>query len=224
VLPAAVSFMVMGFVPSAAAKPPKGTTTLRNYYYEWLGKVRFPLQPDPHGAYSYVAPSNQAGLDGVGFLVQGQFPHSAWTSWVTYTGTVQPFSVVNFPYTQPAPLIATEPTFGGQPNTNPFSQCALMTATTRQMEMLFIPNRIQRDDRLHACRRSQRQRASGQHPSVSDARQWQQRQLLDPRRPRVHGVPGLQPRRLDQEHVPDGHRREPRQRSAGRLPAVQPVP
>src|ERR1700761_9518533 len=64
---------------SASATPPAGTTGVCNYYYQWSGKVGLPVQPDPHATYSYVMPSNQAGVDGIGFVVHGQFQHVAWT-------------------------------------------------------------------------------------------------------------------------------------------------
>jgi hypothetical protein len=66
-----------------------------NYYFEWLDRVRFPLQPDPHAAYSYVIPKVSPAADHIGFTVTGPLPYAAWTSWMVYTGTAQPFSVVS---------------------------------------------------------------------------------------------------------------------------------
>jgi hypothetical protein len=124
--------------PSANAKPPPGTTNLCNYYYEWIGKVRFPLQPDPHAVYTYVIPSNQAGLDGIGFLVQGDFVHAAWTSWMTYTGAVQPFSVANFVNNPPANT--NVPILPNAGSVDPFTDGQPMLGTPRKFTLLFTPN------------------------------------------------------------------------------------
>ena len=67
-----------------------------NYYYEWIGKLRFPLQADPHATYTYVAVSKKAARRRMGFLVRGQFIHGAWTSWLTYARNAKPFSGANF--------------------------------------------------------------------------------------------------------------------------------
>ncbi len=53
------------------------------YLYEWVTTFRFPLQPDPHAAYTYVVPKVTAG---VGFEVTGSFPYASWTEWMVYTG------------------------------------------------------------------------------------------------------------------------------------------
>jgi hypothetical protein len=121
----------------AYAKPPPGTTTLCNYYYEWLGKVRFPLQPDPHATYTYVIPSNQAGLDGVGFLVQGDFVHAAWTSWMAYTGAAKPFSVANFVNNPPANTNDT--ILPNKRSIDPFTDGQPMLGTPRKFTLLFTP-------------------------------------------------------------------------------------
>ena len=42
------------------------------YLYEWLSSFRFPLQPDPHAAYSYVIP--KVSDDPVALEITGQFP------------------------------------------------------------------------------------------------------------------------------------------------------
>jgi hypothetical protein len=65
-----------------------------NYYFEWLDRVRFPLQADPHAAYTYVVPKVSPASDHIGFTVRGPLPYAAWTSWMVYTGKAQPFSVV----------------------------------------------------------------------------------------------------------------------------------
>jgi hypothetical protein len=48
-----------------------------------LSSFRFPLQPDPHAAYSYVIP--KISDDPVALEITGQFPYAAWTSWTIYT-------------------------------------------------------------------------------------------------------------------------------------------
>jgi hypothetical protein len=65
-----------------------------NYYFEWLDRVRFPLQADPHAAYSYVIPKVSPESDHVAFTVKGPLPYAAWTSWMVYTGKAQPYSLV----------------------------------------------------------------------------------------------------------------------------------
>jgi hypothetical protein len=65
--------------------------------------VRFPLQADPHAAYSYVVPSVSPSSDHVGFTIKGPAPYAAWTSWMVYTGTAQPFSIVGKSDITPTP-------------------------------------------------------------------------------------------------------------------------
>jgi hypothetical protein len=138
-VPAAALVLVWGVFasPVATAKPPRGTTTLCNYYYEWLGKVRFPLQPDPHATYTYVMPSNQAGLDGIGFLVQGQFIHGSWTSWMAYTGAAEPFGVANFVNNPPANTL--NPIAPNAGSVDPFLDGQPMLGTPRNFTLLFRP-------------------------------------------------------------------------------------
>jgi hypothetical protein len=65
-----------------------------NYYFEWLDRVRFPLQADPHAAYSYVIPKVSPESDHIAFTVTGPLPYAVWTSWMVYTGKAQPYSLV----------------------------------------------------------------------------------------------------------------------------------
>jgi len=123
--------------PPAYANSPPGTTSLCNYYYEWIGKVRFPLQPDPHASYTYVIPSNQAGLDGIGFLVQGESVHAAWTSWMTYTGGGRAFSVANFVNNPPANT--NDPVKPNAGSIDPFADGQRMLGTPRKFTLLFTP-------------------------------------------------------------------------------------
>jgi hypothetical protein len=122
----------------ATQRAPSGTTGVCNYWYEWLGVVRFPLQPDPHAAYSYVVPSNQAGADGVAFMVTGDFVHAAWTSWMAYTGVMQPFSVANFVNNPPAN--SNNPVQPNAGSISPFLAGNQMLATPRKFTLLFTPN------------------------------------------------------------------------------------
>lgn len=109
-----------------------------NYYYEWLGKVRFPLQPDPHATYTYVMPSNQAAQDGVGFLVRGEFIHGAWTSWMAYTGKAVPFDVANFVNNPPANTnVPIGPDAGSM---DPFVAGQRLLGTPRRFTLLFEPS------------------------------------------------------------------------------------
>lgn len=128
---------VLASAPAYAAPPP-GTTNVCNYYYEWLGKVRFPLQPDPHATYTYVALSDQAGQDGIGFLVRGDFVHSAWTSWMAYTSAAEPFSVANFVNNPPANT--NSPILPNAGSVDPFAAGQPMLGRPRKFTLLFSPS------------------------------------------------------------------------------------
>lgn len=121
-----------GYPMRSAARP-----GFCDYYYEWLGKVRFPLQPDQHATYTYVAPSNQAGSDGIGFLVQGQFVHSVWTSWMTYTGHIRPYSIANF--VNNPPENSNEPVLPNAGSIDPFIDGQRMLGKPRNFRLLFVP-------------------------------------------------------------------------------------
>ena len=108
-----------------------------NYYYEWNGKVRFPLQSDPHATYTYLAASSEAAKDGVGFLVRGQFVHSAWTSWLTYGRGAKPFSGANFVDNFPAGT--DDPVEADPGSVDPFGWRQPMLATPRNFTLLFTP-------------------------------------------------------------------------------------
>ena len=142
---AIISAVVLATGSMAAAAAPRtgrpapsaGAAAACNYYYEWLGKVRFPLQPDPHATYTYVAPSNQAGRDGIGFLVRGEFVHAVWTSWMTYTGKVQPYSSANFVNNPPAN--SNDPVLPAPGSLDPFTMGQPMLGTPRDFRLLFLP-------------------------------------------------------------------------------------
>lgn len=117
---------------------PGGKSKVCNYYYEWLGVVRFPLQPDPHATYTYVMPSDQAAADGVAFMVQGEFVHSTWTSWMAYTGNAEPFAVANF--VNNPPNNTNNPIQANAGSINPFVVGQPMLGTPRNFTLLFTPN------------------------------------------------------------------------------------
>ena len=116
--------------PSAAKGPPPC-----NYYYEWNGKVRFPLQNDPHATYSFVIPSSDAAKDGIGFLVRGQFVHSVWTSWLTYGHNARPFSGANF--VNNPPKNDYHPVRADRGSIDPFRFRQPMLGTPRNFTILF---------------------------------------------------------------------------------------
>ena len=115
-----------------------GKAAVCNYYYEWLGKFRFPLQPDPHATYTYIMPSNQAALDGIGFLTRGEFPHGVWTSWMAYTGKATPFDVANFINNPPANT--NNPIVADKKSVQPFADGSLMQANPRNFTVLWVPS------------------------------------------------------------------------------------
>jgi hypothetical protein len=103
-----------------------------NYYFEWLDRVRFPLQADPHAAYSYVIPSVSPSSDHVGFTIKGPAPYAAWTSWMVYTGTAQPFSIVGKSDITPDPG-----------NVNPWSGAPTsISAPNRSFSLLVLPQGV----------------------------------------------------------------------------------
>ena len=98
------------------------------YLYEWVTSWRFPLQPDPHAAYTYVV-SRMA--PGVGFEVTGDFPYAAWTEWMVYTGITEgatPFSVVKDSAITP-----------DQGSVNPFVPGTPVKSAKRGFRLLVVP-------------------------------------------------------------------------------------
>lgn len=135
---AVVASLGAGASSATAAGPPAATSGACNYYYEWLGVTRFPLQPDPHATYTYVAPSNQAAEDGVGFLLRGQYPHAVWTSWMAYTGKAQPFDVANFVNNPPANT--NNPVVPDDGSVNPMQDGQPMNGSPRNFTVLWTPS------------------------------------------------------------------------------------
>jgi hypothetical protein len=102
------------------------------YLYEWLSSFRFPLQPDPHAAYSYVIP--EITEEPVALEIRGQFPYAAWTSWTIYTDAqagAQPFSVVKASDITP-----------DDGSVNPFVVGTPVLAPNRDYQLLVLPQGI----------------------------------------------------------------------------------
>ena len=137
----AVAALAASAAPSGSGATPVSHSAGKgppcNYYYEWNGKVRFPLQSDPHATYTYLAASSEAAKDGVGFLVRGQFVHSAWTSWLTYGRGAKPFSGANFVDNFPAGT--DDPVEADPGSVDPFGWRQPMLATPRNFTLLFTP-------------------------------------------------------------------------------------
>ncbi|WP_232437863.1 hypothetical protein, partial [Burkholderia ubonensis] len=51
-----IAMLVVAIGPATACAQANAQPDPCLYGFEWLHKVRFPLQPDPHAAYSYIAP------------------------------------------------------------------------------------------------------------------------------------------------------------------------
>jgi hypothetical protein len=109
-----------------------GDESVCNYYFEWLDRVRFPLQADPHAAYTYVIPSISPASDHVGFTVKGPAPYAPWTSWMVYTGKAQPFSVVGKSDITPDPG-----------NVNPWTGAPTsISSPNRNFTLLILPQGV----------------------------------------------------------------------------------
>jgi hypothetical protein len=122
--------------PTATSDGSAATTTadtsVCNYYFEWLDRVRFPLQADPHAAYRYMIPSVSPASDHVAFTVKGPAPNAPWTSWMVYTGKAQPFSLVGKSDIAPDPG-----------NVNPWSGApTAISALNRDFTLLVLPNGV----------------------------------------------------------------------------------
>lgn len=116
--------------PSLAKKlaAPAGPTPCL-YAMEWLHTYRFPLQPDPHAAYSYVAPKGLA--PNVGFLIDAEFPYAAWFSWTIYGENAIAFGLVSDD--------AVVPDAGSK---NPFVTGAPVLTPNRRYRLLMLPDGV----------------------------------------------------------------------------------
>lgn len=102
------------------------------YLYEWADTFRFPLQPDPHAAYTYVIPKiteQQAAYE-----ITGQFPYGSWTEWMVYTGAQQgvvPYSVVKDSDITPE-----------EGSVNPFVPGNVVLSADREYRLLILPDGV----------------------------------------------------------------------------------
>ena len=110
-----------------------GTSSTCGYLYEWNNVWRFPLQDDPHAAYSYVIP--KVTKEPIGFVVSGPFPYAAWTSWTVYTGKFQPYSVVEDDDIKP-----------DEGSENPFVAGTPVLAKDRSFTLLILPRGAKTSD------------------------------------------------------------------------------
>ncbi len=117
--------------PGSSVRAASGSSVC-NYYFEWLDRVRFPLQADPHAAYTYVVPKVSPASDHIGYTVKGPAPYAPWTSWMVYTGKAQPFSVVGKSDISPDPG-----------NVNPWSGAPTpISAPKRNFSLLILPEGV----------------------------------------------------------------------------------
>ena len=128
--PAASTPAAEGTDESTASAP---DSSVCNYYFEWLDRVRFPLQADPHAAYSYVIPKVSPESDHVAFTVKGPLPYAAWTSWMVYTGQAQPYSLAGKTDITPDPG-----------NVNPWAGAPTPIASpNRDFTLLILPKGVE---------------------------------------------------------------------------------
>lgn len=116
---------------SSGSEPPAtdGSATC-GYLYEWADTFRFPLQPDPHAAYTYVIP--KITEQRAAYEITGQFPFASWTEWMVYTGVkegVVPHSVVKDS--------DITPDLG---SVNPFVPGNAVLASDRSYRLLVLPD------------------------------------------------------------------------------------
>ncbi|MBN3816165.1 hypothetical protein G3N57_05830 [Paraburkholderia sp. Se-20369] len=124
-----IAMLVVAIGPATACAQTNDQPDPCLYGFEWLHKVRFPLQPDPHAAYSYIAPKLPTDGTPVGFLVEGDYPYSTWFSWTMYDAQAQAVSVMSDKATVPAPG-----------SVNPFVIGNRVMEPKRHYRMLLLPN------------------------------------------------------------------------------------
>jgi hypothetical protein len=107
--------------PTPSANPVCG------YLYEWTSTWRFPLQPDPQAAYTYVVP--KVTDEPIGYLISGPLPYATWTSWTIYNAKLKPFSVVEDNAIKPDP--------GSE---NPFVVGTPVLSPRRDFSLLLVPH------------------------------------------------------------------------------------
>jgi len=155
------SVALLGAGPLAAGASTGSSDSSCGYYFEWLHVVRFPLQPDPHAAYSYVAISAaSAQSDHVAFVVQGPFPYAAWTSWDVYGQQGKPVQVTNGENIVP-----------DAGSTNPFVVGKTVTAVPRNFKLLYLPQGVNQSETASSLQDIPAANVF-QTPSPSDAGAW----------------------------------------------------
>jgi hypothetical protein len=117
--------------PSSASSSSGPTdASVCGYLYEWVDEFRFPLQPDPHAAYTYVVP--KITEEPIGFEITGPFPYASWTEWMVYTGLgdkAQPYSVVKDSDIAP-----------DSGSVNPFVPGTPVLSSDRDFRLLVVPD------------------------------------------------------------------------------------
>jgi hypothetical protein len=131
-LAASLAIVVPAESPAAPTRPSTSSGSVCNYLYEWVHVVRFPIQADPHAAYTYVAISTAAAAKAhVGFVIHGPFPYAAWTSWTVYGAEGKPTAVAGDQEIVP-----------DRGNVNPFLVGARLKAVRRAYTLLFLPSGV----------------------------------------------------------------------------------
>jgi hypothetical protein len=140
---ASVVLLVSGAGSPASGSSTRAGDSVCGYLFEWLHVVRFPVQPDPHAAYSYVALNSEASAQSqVAFLVRGPFPYAAWTSWDVYGAQAKPVAVAN------DNAIAAD-----RGSVNPFVVGARVLSRRRNFTLLYLPYGIAQSDTAPSLRR-----------------------------------------------------------------------
>ncbi len=102
------------------------------YAFEWIHTFRFPLQADPHAAYSYVVVPKLPGHGiPVGFLIDADFPYAAWFSWTVYGENALAVS-----------LLSDKNIIPDEGSTNPFVDGNPVFAPDRHYRLLLLPAEI----------------------------------------------------------------------------------
>jgi hypothetical protein len=122
-----VAFAPSGCLGSGDESQPPAKSAVCGYLYEWTSAWTFPLQPDPHAAYSYVVP--KVTSDPIAYLISGPFPYAAWTSWTIYDSQFQPFSVAKDSAIAP-----------DQGSANPFVVGTPVLSAKRGFKLLLLPS------------------------------------------------------------------------------------
>jgi hypothetical protein len=110
---------------SAASEDP----SVCGYLYEWLSVFQYPLQPDPHAAYTYVVP--QITDEPVALEITGDFPYAAWTSWTVYDDAKQG--------AMPVSVVKDSDIVPEQGSENPFVVGTPVLSPDREFRLLVLP-------------------------------------------------------------------------------------